>query len=61
MPDLTVVYESGVFKPTTPIALPEGQTLQIQILTLETPPLTLEQALQPLISRGAITMPMAIA
>jgi predicted DNA-binding antitoxin AbrB/MazE fold protein len=56
MPDITVVYESGVFKPTTPLALPEGQTLQIRILP-ETPPLTLEQALQPLIRRGAITMP----
>jgi predicted DNA-binding antitoxin AbrB/MazE fold protein len=56
MQDLTVIYEAGVFRPTTPLALPEGQTLQIRILP-ETPPLTLEQALQPLIRRGAITMP----
>jgi Protein of unknown function DUF104 len=56
MPDLTVVYEAGVFKPTTPLTFPEGQTLQIRILP-ETPPLTLEQALQPLIRRGSITMP----
>jgi hypothetical protein len=53
MPDLTVVYESGVFKPTTQIDFEEGQILQIQILTPE----TLEQARPPLISRGAITMP----
>lgn len=35
MPDLTVVYEAGVFKPTTPITLPEGQTLQIRIVVPE--------------------------
>jgi hypothetical protein len=29
MPDLTVVYESGILRPTSPIAFPEGQTLQI--------------------------------
>ncbi len=57
MQDLAVIYETGVLKPTTPIAFPEGQILQIQILTPETPSLTLEQALQPLIRRGAITMP----
>jgi Protein of unknown function DUF104 len=57
MQDLTVIYEAGVFKPTTPLDFPEGQILQVQILTPGTPPLTLEQALQPLISRGAITMP----
>jgi hypothetical protein len=64
MQDLTVVYEAGVFNSTTPfgfavskrIDFPEGQILQIQILTSETSTLTLEQALQPLISRGAITM-----
>jgi hypothetical protein len=57
MPDLTVVYESGVFKPTTPIDFEEGQQLQIRILVPQTPPLTLEQARPPLIRRGAITMP----
>jgi hypothetical protein len=57
MQDLTVIYEAGVFKSTTPLDFPEGQILQIQILTPETPPLTLEQARPPLISRGAITMP----
>lgn len=57
MPDLTVTYESGVLKPATPLAFPEGQTLHIRILEPETPALTLEQALQPLIDSGALTMP----
>jgi predicted DNA-binding antitoxin AbrB/MazE fold protein len=38
MSDLTVVYEAGVFKPTTPITLPEGQTLQIRIVVPEENP-----------------------
>jgi predicted DNA-binding antitoxin AbrB/MazE fold protein len=37
MPDLTVTYEAGVLKPTIPLPLREGQTLQIRIL--ETDPL----------------------
>jgi hypothetical protein len=57
MQDLTVIYEAGVFRPTTPLDFPEGQILQIQILTPETPPLKLEQALQPLIRRGSLTLP----
>jgi predicted DNA-binding antitoxin AbrB/MazE fold protein len=35
MPDLTVTYESGVLKPATPLAFPEGQTLQIRIVAPE--------------------------
>jgi predicted DNA-binding antitoxin AbrB/MazE fold protein len=57
MHDITVVYESGIFRPTTPIDFEEGQQLQVRVLEPEIPPLTLEQALQPLIRRGAITMP----
>ena len=37
MPDLTVTYESGVLKPATPLAFPEGQTLQIRILEPTSP------------------------
>jgi predicted DNA-binding antitoxin AbrB/MazE fold protein len=57
MPDLTVTYESGVLKPAIPLTFPEGQTLQIRIIEPESPALTLEQALQPLIRRGSLTMP----
>ncbi len=57
MPDLTVTYESGVLKPATPLTFPESQTLQIRIIEPETPAPTLEQALQPLIRRGSLTMP----
>jgi predicted DNA-binding antitoxin AbrB/MazE fold protein len=35
MPDLTVTYESGVLRPTTPLTFPEGQTLQIRIVAPE--------------------------
>jgi predicted DNA-binding antitoxin AbrB/MazE fold protein len=35
MPDLTVVYEAGILRPTSPIAFPEGQTLQIRIFAPE--------------------------
>jgi predicted DNA-binding antitoxin AbrB/MazE fold protein len=54
---ITVTYESGVLRPTTPIDFEEGQQLQIRVLEPETPALTLEQALQPLIRRGSLTMP----
>jgi predicted DNA-binding antitoxin AbrB/MazE fold protein len=57
MPDLTVTYESGVLKPSTPLAFPEGQTLQIRILDPEIAPISLEQALQPLIDSGGLTRP----
>jgi predicted DNA-binding antitoxin AbrB/MazE fold protein len=57
MPDLTVVYESGILRPTSPIAFPEGQTLQIRILEPETLALRFEQALQTLIATGALTNP----
>ena len=58
MPDLTVVYEAGILRPTSPIAFPEGQTLQIRILAPEeTQALRLEKALQPLILSGALTLP----
>lgn len=56
MPELTVTYESGVLKPATPLAFPEGHILQILILE-PTTPLTLAQALQPLVDSGALTMP----
>ncbi|MFM2432525.1 MAG: hypothetical protein RLZZ511_3739 [Cyanobacteriota bacterium] len=35
MPDLTVTYESGVLKPSSPLTLTEGQTLRIRILEPE--------------------------
>ena len=35
MPDLTVVYEAGILRPTSPLTFPEGQTLQIRIFTPE--------------------------
>ena len=38
MTDLTVIYEAGLLKPTTPLAFPEGQQLQIRILEPETKP-----------------------
>lgn len=52
---LTVVYESGILKPTEPLDLPEGQRLQIQILEIAPALNPLEQALQPLIRSGALT------
>jgi predicted DNA-binding antitoxin AbrB/MazE fold protein len=35
MPDITVVYEAGILRPTSPIVFPEGQTLQIRIFAPE--------------------------
>lgn len=58
MPDLTVVYEAGILRPTSPIAFPEGQTLQIRILEPETLALRFEQALQTLVATGALTNPI---
>ncbi len=42
MPDLTVVYEAGILRPTSPLTFSEGQTLQIRIFAPgETPQSTL--------------------
>ncbi len=57
MQDLTVVYESGVFKPTTPIAFEEGQQLQIRVIDRSYTDAELDQALQPLVASGALTRP----
>ncbi len=57
MPDLTVVYEAGVFKPILPLSLPEGQQFQIRILELEATQVSLDMALQPLVQRGLLTLP----
>jgi predicted DNA-binding antitoxin AbrB/MazE fold protein len=57
MPDLTVVYESGVLRPTTPIDFEEGQQLQIRVLDRAYTDAELDQALQPLVASGALTRP----
>jgi predicted DNA-binding antitoxin AbrB/MazE fold protein len=65
MPDLTVVYESGILRPTTPIDFEEGQQLQIRVLddlrSVEDhrayTDAELDQALQPLVASGALTRP----
>jgi predicted DNA-binding antitoxin AbrB/MazE fold protein len=44
MPDLTVTYEAGVLKPTIPLTLREGQTLQIRILETDIPEQSVNQA-----------------
>jgi predicted DNA-binding antitoxin AbrB/MazE fold protein len=44
MPDLTVTYEAGVLKPTIPLTLREGQTLQIRILETDIPEPPVNQA-----------------
>jgi predicted DNA-binding antitoxin AbrB/MazE fold protein len=56
MPDLTVVYESGVFKPILPLSFPEGQQFQIRILDSSASTI-LEFALQALVAIGALTNP----
>jgi predicted DNA-binding antitoxin AbrB/MazE fold protein len=30
MPIITAVYENGVFRPTTPVNLPEGSTVRVE-------------------------------
>jgi Protein of unknown function DUF104 len=57
MPDLTVVYESGILRPTTPIDFEEGQQLQIRVLDRVYTDAELDQALQPLVASGALTRP----
>lgn len=57
MTQLTVIYESGILKPVEPLDLPEGQHLQIQILETASNPSPLEQALQPLIRGGSLSLP----
>jgi predicted DNA-binding antitoxin AbrB/MazE fold protein len=50
---ITAVYEKGVLRPLTPLALAEKQTVRIQILTeSETGPM-----IQDLIARGLLTPP----
>lgn len=54
---LTVIYESGILKPTEPLDFPEGQQLQIQIVEASPNLNPLEAALQPLVQSGALTLP----
>ncbi|MBE9013407.1 antitoxin family protein [Pseudanabaenaceae cyanobacterium LEGE 13415] len=61
MPQLTVIYEAGILKPIEPLDLPEGQYLQIQILETVPNLSPLEQALQPLIQNGSLTLPTSSA
>lgn len=58
MPELTVVYEAGVFRPITPLVLPEGQQLQIRIVEPKSLATSLMQALNPLVQSGALTLPI---
>jgi predicted DNA-binding antitoxin AbrB/MazE fold protein len=44
MPDITVVYEAGVLKPTAPLTLRDGQTLKIRILEADIPEQPVNQA-----------------
>lgn len=53
----TVIYQSGVLKPTESLNLPEGQQLQIQIVEASLNLNPLEAVLQPLILSGALTLP----
>jgi len=48
MADLTVIYEAGILRPTTPLNLAEGQQIQIRILNPEHP--------APLINQAAIDL-----
>lgn len=59
MTQLTVIYESGILKPIEPLNLSEGQHLQIQILKIAPNSSPLDQAVQPLIRSGSLTLPTA--
>lgn len=48
MADLTVIYEAGILRPTTPLNLAEGQQIQIRILNPDLP--------APLINQAAIDL-----
>lgn len=58
MTDLIVIYENGVLKPNVPLALTEGQQVQIRILESESAENRLDKALQNLVSVGALTNPV---
>ena len=42
---IRAIYENGVFKPTTPVALPEGSDVVFEPRTVEEEPSILEQEL----------------
>ncbi|MCY7276541.1 MAG: DUF104 domain-containing protein [Phormidesmis sp. CAN_BIN44] len=44
MADLTVIYEAGILRPTTPLNLIEGQQIQIRILNPDLPASSTNQA-----------------
>lgn len=53
---IPAIYENGIIRPLQPLSLPEGQTLQIQIVVDESV-IELQQITQFLETTGRVTSP----
>ncbi len=53
---ITAVYSNGMLRPQNPLSLTDGQTVQLQVLTLEASS-EAEQIIQSLVAAGLVTPP----
>lgn len=53
---ITAVYENGILRPLSPVSLPPGSTVRLQVLAVE-PANEDERIIQSLIAAGLITPP----
>jgi len=54
---ITAIYENGVLRPLNPLSLPEHQTLQLQVLSVNLADDDRQHTLQNLIAAGVVTPP----
>ncbi|MBR8833017.1 MAG: DUF104 domain-containing protein [Stigonema ocellatum SAG 48.90 = DSM 106950] len=54
---ITAVYSNGMLRPQNPLSLTDGQTVRLQVLTLEEASSEAEQIIQSLVAAGLVTPP----
>ncbi len=55
--NITAVYENGVLRPLIPLSLRDGQTVEIQVLSVDSTTDEIQQTLQSLVAAGVVTPP----
>jgi predicted DNA-binding antitoxin AbrB/MazE fold protein len=62
VPEITAVFENGILRPLSPLALGEGQQVRLQVLPeLSVPEDELAIALQPLVASGLLVNPSRVS
>ena len=57
MSEITAIYENGILRPLTPLTFSEGQQVRIQVLPETPSDRQIEQALEPLVEAGLLSLP----